>query len=150
MKFGKKTKIRIRASIVLAGVAALLGVAIYLDPARLEKPDNGYSMLKPCGFLHTYGYPCPTCFMTRSFSYMMHGRPDKSFMSQPFGFLLCLIVIYLGWGAVQVLYTGNPWRPFWRNYPKKWIILFLLLAFLGGWIFKLVYGTFITGEFPLK
>ena len=149
-KQSSATRLRLRASVVLVGVIALLGVALYLDPARLEKTDSGYPFLKPCGFLHTYGYPCPTCFMTRSFSYMMHGHPGKSFLAQPFGAMLCLLVIYLGWGALRVLYTGQPWNPFWTRYAKKWIVVVLVGAFFGGWIFKLLYGTFITGEFPLK
>jgi SpoIID/LytB domain protein len=68
---------------VLAFVAALLGTAVYLDPARLEHPfHNGYRLLSPCGFLYRTGYPCPTCYMTRSFAYLMHGRPDKAFAAQ--------------------------------------------------------------------
>ncbi len=143
-------RLRFRACIVLAGVIALLGVAIYLDPVRLEHTNNGYSFLKPCGFLHSTGYPCPTCFMTRSFSYMMHGHILRSFLIQPFGALLCLSVIYLGYGSVRVLITGKPWRPIWSGISRKWIIIGLIIAFLGAWIFVLIYGTFVTGEFPIK
>lgn len=139
---------RLRAVIVLAGVVALLGYAVWLDPIRLERRDHGYAMLKPCGVLVTYGYPCPTCFMTRSFAYMMHGRPDRSLLAQPFGTLLCLIVIYLGIGAVRVLASGRPWRPFWSRWPTRYLFAGLAGGFIGGWILKLVYGI-MTGEFPV-
>jgi hypothetical protein len=141
---------RLRALAVLVFVAGLLGTAVYLDPARLEHPfQTGYRFLSPCGFLYRTGYPCPTCYMTRSFAYLMHGRPDKAFAAQPFGALLCLMVIYLGWGAVQVLYTNRPWRPVWSAWSKKWLLAILLAAFLSGWLFRLAYGTFISHEFPL-
>lgn len=140
---------RLRAVLILAFVASLLGLSVYLDPARLEKPlHNGYSFLPPCGFLYRTGYPCPTCYMTRAFSYTMHGRPDKAFLAQPFGFVLCLMVIYLGYGALRVLATGQPWRPAWVAWPRMWLLLGLLAAFAAGWIFRLAYGTFITHEFP--
>ncbi len=145
-----KWKMRLRATIVLIGVVGLLGVAVYLDPARLEKVNSGYPFLKPCGFLHSTGYPCPTCFMTRSFVYMMHGRIFHSFLIQPFGAFLCLLVIYLGYGAVKVLITGRAWQPIWSGISRKWIITGLIIAFFGAWIFRLVYGTFISGEFPIK
>jgi hypothetical protein len=141
---GGSWNLRLRAVIVLTFVLTLLGAAVYLDPARLEKPfHNGYSFLPPCGFLQRTGYPCPTCYMTRSFSYMMHARPDKAFFAQPFGAVLCLMVIYLGWGALFVLYTGKPWRPFWVRWSRKWLLIGFISAFLAGWIFKLICGTFI-------
>jgi len=141
---------RIRGLLVLAGEVGLLGLAVWLDPDRLERTDSGYSFLKPCGFLHSTGYPCPTCFMTRSFVYMMHARVIKAFQSQLFGAFLCLLVIYLGIGAVRVLITGRPWRPVWYGWPKKYVFGGLAAGFLGAWIFKLVHGTFVTGEFPLR
>jgi len=139
---------RIRAAVVLAGVIALLGVAVYLQPDRLERFNSGYPLLKPCGFLVQSGYPCPTCFMTRSFVYMMHGHPIKAFAAQPFGALL--IVIYLGVGAVQVLVTGRPWQPFWSRWRFRWVLIGFAALFLGAWIFKLLFGTFVTGEFPIR
>ena len=128
------TSYRFRAAIVLAGVLALLAVAVYLDPQRLAKFDHGYPFLSPCGFLVSTGYPCPTCFMTRAFAYMMHGRPDKAFLAQPFGAALCLLVIYLGYGAVTVLVTNKPWQPFWYQWKLRYIIGGLVAAFLGGWL----------------
>ena len=142
--------LRLKAALVLAFVATLLTTAIYLNPAKLEDPyHSSYSFLKPCGILISTGYPCPTCYMTRSFSHMMHARPDKAFLAQPFGAILSLMVIYLGYGAIHVLYTGKPWTPFWSKLSFKWIIIIFLAAFVSGWIFKLLYGTFITHEFPL-
>ena len=141
---------RLRAAVVLVGVITLLGVAVYLTPARLEQFDSGYPLLRPCGFLIRTGYPCPTCFMTRAFVYMVHGRPDKAFLAQPFGALLCLVVIYLGYGAVKVLITGKPWLPIWSRWRTRTVLAVFAACFLGAWIFKLVYGTFIRGEFPIR
>ncbi len=155
-KAGRSLKLRLRAVLVLIFVAGVLGTAAWLNPAQLEKPfHNGYSFtfmgirpFAPCGFLYRTGYPCPTCYMTRSFAYMMHGRPDKAFLAQPFGAALCLMVIYLGWGGLKVLYTGKAWRPIWVNWSKKWLLSGVGAAFLAGWIFRLLYGM-ITHEFPL-
>lgn len=144
------TAYRFRAAIVLVGVVALLGTAVWLDPVRLEPHHRGYRYLPPCGILQRTGYPCPTCYMTRSFAYMMHGHPIRAFLAQPFGAALCLLVIYLGYGAVCVLITGQPWRPIWAGWPLKYVVVILIAAFLGGWIFRLIYGKFITGEFPMR
>ena len=141
---------RFRAIIVLLGVIALLGLAVYLDPVRLEKFNSGYPLLHPCGFLISTGYPCPTCFMTRAFVYMMHGRPDKAFLAQPFGAVLCLVVIYLGVGAIRVLITDQPWRPFWIRWRTAYVLGAFALLFVASWTFKLVYGTYIVHEFPLR
>jgi hypothetical protein len=143
-------KMRLRALVVLAGVSSLIGAAVYLDPDRLERHDKHYTLLKPCSVLVKTGYPCPTCYMTRSFAYMFHGRPDKAFMAQPFGAALSLMCVYLAYGAIYVLVKGTGWNPFWARWSRKRFIAIFLGAFLAGWIFKLVYGTFITHEFPLK
>lgn len=139
---------RVRATVVLAGVVALLGYAVWLDPVRLERHNSGYQLLPPCGFLQSTGYPCPTCFMTRAFVYVMHGRLLKAVWTQPFGALMCVLVVYLGVGAVGVLVTNKPWRPVWRRWPRWYVLGALAGAFLVSWMFKLVCGIFITGEFP--
>lgn len=143
-------KIRLRAVIVLLGVSALIGAAMYLDPNRLEQHNDHYALLKPCSMLVKTGYPCPTCYMTRAFAYMYHGRPDKAFAAQPFGAALSLMTAYLAYGAIYVLVRGKGWNPFWARWSRKWFIAIFIGAFLAGWTFKLVYGTFITHEFPLR
>jgi len=141
---------RFRAVLVLAGVVALLAFAASLDPDRLEAHNSGYRLLPPCGILVQTGYPCPTCYMSRSFAYMMHGRPDKAFAAQIFGALLCVLVIYLGFGALHVLISGKPWKPFWHKWRRRYTLGLLVLLFFGAWIFKLIYGTFISHEFPVR
>lgn len=140
---------RLRGLMVLAGVVALLAFAASLDPARLERLSSGSQFLPPCGVLVRTGYPCPTCYMTRSFAYMVHGRPDKAFSAQIFGALLFLLVVYLGWGSLLVVVRGQAWRPFWYRWRRRYIFGGLAGIFLGSWIFKLVYGIFISGEFPI-
>jgi hypothetical protein len=144
-------KMRLRALLVLGLVGGLIGVSIYLDPAELEKPfAHHYSWLKPCGFLVSTGYPCPTCYMTRAFAYTFHGRPDIAFMAQPFGALLAILVVYLGYGATRVLISGRPWQAVWAKWSRKWLLLGFIAAFMGGWIFRVIYGIYVTHEFPLR
>jgi hypothetical protein len=146
-------KMRLRALIVLAGVGALIGVSIYLDPNKLEQNAVGhyYRFLGGrCSFLVKTGYPCPTCYMTRAFAYMFHGRPDKSFMAQPFGALLSLMVVYLGYGAIKVLATGKPWQAAWAKWPKWRFLAVFIGLFLAGWIFRILYGMFVSHEFPYR
>jgi len=139
---------RLRAAIVLIGVVALLGTAAWLDIGRLQDPQHGYALLKPCGFLVQTGYPCPTCYMTRSFTYMMHGHPIKSFAVQPFGAILCLMVIYLGYGAVHVLITGRPWIAAWTRWRRRTLFLTVLGLMVAAWIFVIVSGM-IAGTLPM-
>lgn len=139
---------RLRAAIVLIGVIALLGVAAWLDVTRLEDPRHGYSFLKPCGFLVRTGYPCPTCYMTRAFTHMMHGHPLRSFAMQPFGAAMCVAVMYLGYGAVRVLITGRPWVAFWTRWRRRTLILWVLGLLLATWIFVIVSGM-MSGTLPM-
>lgn len=117
---------RLRAVIVLLGVLAVLAVARSLDPQDLEAGRGRVLSyrLPRCGFLYSTGYPCPTCYMTRSFAHMMRGHVLKAFYAQPFGAALAIGCVYLAYGAAVVLISGQPWRPVWLNrtcsQPDAW------------------------------
>jgi hypothetical protein len=123
-------KMRLRALIVLAGVSALIGAAIYLDPNQLEQHKNHYALLKPCSMLVKTGYPCPTCYMTRAFAYMYHGRPDKAFAAQPFGALLSLMTVYLAYGSIMFWSGARDGTPSGLDGPANGLLRFLSGHFL--------------------
>ncbi len=129
------------ATIVLVGVGLFFTCAILLDPSRLEYgyPYNGYPFLKPCGFRARTGIPCPTCFLTRSIVWLIHGNPIKSIIYHPFGIVLTLVITALGIEAVFVLIADRSWKIFSRqNIPR--ILLILFLIFLICWTIVLVYN----------
>ena len=71
---------------VLAGVLYLLGalVCVRTDPER-PRPERSVA---PASVRLSHGHgssPCPTCYMTRAFVLMAHGRVADAVVFQPLG-----------------------------------------------------------------
>jgi hypothetical protein len=85
-----------------------------------------------CGFKQQFGLPCPTCGMTTAFLEFFRGYPLKAFYIQPAGGLLCiLLILFVLWTSVLAIWGKD--IGFVRRVKLKYIILFLLAVFSGGW-----------------
>lgn len=112
--------VRIALVAVLAGVAAVFAVAVWLDPyyaaengvrePRLMGTHRGLG-LPPCSFVlltkspsHPEGLPCPSCGMTTSFSLLAHGDVKNSLRANWVGTLLALCsVAFIPWGVTSLV-----------------------------------------------
>lgn len=141
----------LRATWALVGLAS----AAVLTVAAILKPDpRGYGThealgMEPCGFVFMTGLPCPTCGMTTSFSYLMHGQPLASLKAQPAGFLLCVATAALMVASLLAALRGEIVTINWERIGAVRLSLTVGFVLVGGWAIKLAMG-FATGAYPLR
>ncbi|GJQ26732.1 MAG: hypothetical protein HBSAPP02_17640 [Phycisphaerae bacterium] len=123
--------------------------------AAILKPDpRGYGThealgMEPCGFVFMMGLPCPTCGMTTSFAYLMHGQPLASLKAQPAGFLLCVATAVLMVASLVAAIRGEIVAINWERIGAVRLSLAVGFVLVGGWAIKLAMG-FATGTYPLR
>lgn len=147
--------VRLRAA--LRATWALIGIACggVLTVAAVLKPDaRGYGThealgMEPCGFVFMAGLPCPTCGMTTSFAYLMHGQPLASLKAQPAGFLLCIVTVVLMVASLIAAMRGEIVTINWERVGAERLSLTVGFVLVGGWAIKLAMG-FATGAYPLR
>lgn len=124
----------------LAGVLFALPTLTILFLAAMEiDVEKSY-----CGMKKKYGYPCPTCGMTRSFRAMADGQVGLAFGYHPFGpVLFSATALLAGVGTVQAV-TG--WALLSRTRIWWWILL--ANGVLAGWAIKVAIGH-ANGTYPL-
>jgi hypothetical protein len=71
-------------------MAAVLGVARWLEPAERGYGTHEQLGLPPCAFRALTGVPCPSCGMTTSFAYAVRGRLWSAAWTNPGGCLLAV------------------------------------------------------------
>jgi hypothetical protein len=136
------------------GVIALLCVSILAVAVYLQPDPRGYGTherlgLPPCGFIVTTGLPCPTCGMTSSFAYMMHGHPLRAFVAQPAGALLCVGTVFTALYALSAAVQGHMLGIQWDRLGPVRVALTIIFVFIGSWGVKLALGI-LSGKFPVK
>ena len=115
----------------------LLGLLIVLLFPFLLKMNPG--LINSCEFKSTFGLPCPTCGITRSFAAIVSGDLSQAFTYNFMGPLLVLVLITYVFQNIFELIIDH--RIFIRNnkrFSTNLIILFFLLWFVY-WIIRLVY-----------
>jgi hypothetical protein len=144
----KRLEVRIWCTFVFVMCATMLGIGLYLTPNNNQVaggPTAGTGThqqlgMPPCGFLQTFGYPCPTCGCTTAVSNFAHGHVLRSFLTQPFGFAVALVAFALlpltFWGFVSGSWKGP--SMFWLSwYWRTWVFGGLGILLLG-WLYKII------------
>ena len=91
----------------------------------------------------------PDLRLTTAFSELARGRPVRSFLAQPMGFVLALATAVVGVIALAASISGQAvWINWYRVNPIRMVWAFLILLF-GGWAFKVVFGL-ATGALPAR
>lgn len=109
--------------VALAGVVAI-GVAALL-PA--DHVDEGPVI---CPFRRLTGLPCPGCGLTRSWTYLVHGRVGDSFAVHPFGPLfLAAVVVLVGFVVVARVRRRPP--PDLDEVVRHPVAIAVIVAWLG-------------------
>jgi hypothetical protein len=127
-------------------VAAALGLAAVLGVARWLEPDaRGYGThtqlgLAPCTFAYVTGQRCPTCGMTTAFAWFARGRFDRSWRANPAGSLLaptCAALIpWLLLGAAR----GRPLGFRTLEQPLIGLVVGTVALSLLSWTIRLFFG----------
>lgn len=128
---------RIVAGLIAAACLALLGTAASLTPSPAGHGTHLALGLPACGWVISYGRPCPTCGMTTAFALLAHGRPLDAFLAQPFGAVLALGVAVTFWGSVHVAATGSMLGEVGSKALRSRVIWWLVAAAGASWLYKL-------------
>ncbi|MEX1025842.1 MAG: DUF2752 domain-containing protein [Planctomycetota bacterium] len=125
---------------------ALLGsvplvAAVLLWLSRIEPDPRGFGTheqlgLASCLPMRLWDVPCPGCGVTTSVALALHGRLWDSFVNQPFGALVAvLLALYL---VVVPLahFRGADLGRWIERPPARWVIAALGLFVLGSWVWK--------------
>ena len=133
---------RLIALAIAAGCLATLVIAWRLPPDAHGVGTHEALGLAPCGFLQTFGRPCPMCGMTTSFAHFAKGQFAASFWTQPAGLMLAVATVITFWLAGYIAVTGKPlWRLAARRVNGMAVLWVSLTILVGGWAWKI--ATFV-------
>jgi hypothetical protein len=132
--------VRIWCAFALSICIGMLAVGFILTPSPDGTGTHRELGLPPCGFYSTTGIPCPTCGCTTAVSYLAHGQPINSFLTQPFGFTVGLIAFLLIPLSLVGLVTGKWHGP--SAFFMGWYWQYWLWGGIGillvGWAYKII------------
>jgi hypothetical protein len=137
-RLGRPT--RIALVVAALGLAAVLGVARWLEPDPRGFGTHTQLGLAPCAFALITGERCPACGMTTAFAWFVRGRFDRSCRANPAGSLMapaCVVLIpWLLAGAI----LGRP--PGFRSLeePLIGLVVAAVAVSLLSWTIRLFLG----------
>ncbi len=123
--------------IVILALTAVFALAAWLPPSASGHGTHESLGLPPCGFLVITGIPCPSCGLTTSFSHMAHGHIWLAFVTQPFGFVLFLLFIYMWVMSGYAIVRKIPFSLVTGSRTMEWIQVILLIIMMLAWIYKI-------------
>ncbi len=129
---------RLVATLIACGCLAVLTIAAGLTPSPAGHGTHLALGLPACGWVISYGRPCPTCGMTTAFSLLANGRPIDAFLAQPFGFLLAIAASVTFWGGLHVALTGSRLGQVGGQMLQSRVIWWLAAALGASWAYKLL------------
>ena len=117
-------------------VVAVLG--LWVDPDARGFGTHEQLGLAPCRSMEWLGFPCPGCGVTTSVSLFWHGELWASFVNQPFGWLLAVLVPLLAAGAIIAHFQGRDLYASALSVPIGRVLLSLTGLMLAAWIYKIL------------
>ncbi|MBN2489271.1 MAG: DUF2752 domain-containing protein [Planctomycetes bacterium] len=110
-----------------------LSLSFAFTPVHGNRAVIGPVVLPPCGFKVSTGLPCPTCYMTRSFTLVARGRILAALALQPMGAILWLVLALSVPVLLVALALPRPLGPLVERWPWKSILLVFFLLILASW-----------------
>lgn len=141
-----RTNVAARCSLgarCVSGLISLAAVAVLLTAAWLRPSHAGLSTheelgLPACGFLEHYGYPCPGCGLTTSFSWFVRGNLAASLYVQPMGTLLAALTGATMWIGLYILVTGRPVYRLLQLFNTQRLLVGLFAFGIVAWGWKIL------------
>ena len=122
-------------------ILALIGIGLlglWMDPDPRGFGTHEQLGLAPCRTMEWIGIPCPGCGVTTSVSLFWHGELWASFVNQPFGWLLAVLVPLLAVGAIIAHIRGRDLYASALSVPIGRVLLSLTGLMLAAWIYKIL------------
>ncbi|MFG0249302.1 MAG: DUF2752 domain-containing protein [Phycisphaeraceae bacterium JB051] len=136
-----RLKARVISLLVFVACLPLLGIAAWLDPDPAGMGTHVQLGLRPCTFEEATNLPCATCGMTTSFAHAAHGQLIQSFLVQPAGMLLCLLLAIFAILSLYTLIMGISITPLLQLLvkPKCFLLAGIIVGLAWGYKILLVY-----------
>ena len=120
-------------------IPLILGtLALVLEPDPRGHGTHEQLGLPACRARDWLGVPCPGCGVTTAVVHLGQGHPLRSFVTQPFGFLVGAGAMLL---FLWVLWTHHRGRDAWlilvTRVPDRWVRV-VMMAALFGWIWRII------------
>lgn len=93
--------------------------------------------LPPCGFLTVTGYPCPSCGLTTSFSYLVRGNWFDALRTQPFGLVLSIVIVLAAMTSVVGVAKRIPVTHILDSIAFERVQVIMLILFILSWLYKI-------------
>jgi hypothetical protein len=103
------------------------------------------NLITPCLFRAWTGIPCPACGGTHSAIYLAHLQLYKSFIANPFVFLLLLVMFFWGVNVVLGIIIKKNFKFLLSTVEKKQVRITILLVIPLSWVF-LIVKTFLLSQ----
>ncbi len=125
-----------------AGLVTVFVIGFCLNPYD----DNGRPMfsethlklgLPPCQFRALTGVPCPSCGMTTSFTWLMHGDLRNSLRANAVGTVLAVFCLALIPWSLACALRGRPFFVVSFDRAVTWVVIIFLVLLLTRWFIVL-------------
>lgn len=130
------------AMLLLAlGMAAVFGVARWLEPDPRGFGTHQQLGLPPCHFRWVTGHSCPTCGMTTAFAWFVRGRLDRSWEANPAGVFLAPMCLALVPWLIAGAARGKPIGCRSLETPLIGLVVATVALSLLSWTIRLLLGS---------
>lgn len=126
-------------------VATAIGAVLLLGPVSADARGYGTHEqlgMQACSWPFVYGIPCPTCGCTTAAVDVIHGRLLTALATQPFGAVMCLVLLLAAAFCLWALWRGRSVMNVVARLPFGRLILGGVVLLLGSWLYK--YLTFVA------
>jgi len=124
--------------VAAVGLAGLLGMARKLEPDPRGFGTHEQLGLRSCTFLTVTGRPCPTCGMTTAFAWLVRGRIDRSWKSNPAGCLLALLTLPIAAWLAAMSAANQPIGFSSLSRPLAYLLVAAVVLSLASWWIRLI------------
>lgn len=123
------------------GLLTILCFLLLITAVRLNPDPNGFGThqqlgIHACGFYERTGWPCPTCGMTTSFSYLVKGHMVMAFYVQPAGAILAILTFLVSLFFFDAAISGASWHEKMATFPFGSFIVWVGLVLMIGWLWR--------------
>jgi hypothetical protein len=121
---------------LLLSTAAIVFVAIKLEPDPRGFGTHEQLGFAPCSMLESTGIPCPACGITTAVTLSTQGNLWEGALTQPMGPLLVILVPLLTALALIMHAIGKDVYALYRNRTIPWVRVGFIVSLLA-WIYRM-------------
>jgi hypothetical protein len=126
---------------VVVGLVAVFAIAVWIDPydqnGNVRETYDKDLGLPPCTFKYVTGQPCPSCGMTHSFVFLLHGNVVESLRWNSVGTMLAVFWLALIPWCLGSVICRRPLFVLTIERPLTWMIVVFMTLVLVRWLIVL-------------